>query len=80
MYAHRRELAATANALTLAKCLRQKMWPDSRQQCRQLPSVNRSVAKAFADKGVSFHKAAISESCYPCVALEKLTWRTYRQG
>jgi hypothetical protein len=53
LYAHRQNLAASANALTLGKCLRQKMWSDSRQQCRQLSSVNRSVAKAFADKGVT---------------------------
>ena len=59
LYAHRRELAATANALTLAKCLRQKMWPDSQQQCRQLGSVSRSVAKAFAGKGVRFIRSAI---------------------
>ena len=35
LYAHKRMLAATSNALLLHKCLKQRMWDNTRFECRQ---------------------------------------------
>lgn len=45
-------LAATANAVLLAKCLRQHMWDRSRLQCRQLACINRPTAERLASAGI----------------------------
>ena len=41
-------LAATANALLLHKCLRQRMWENSGLQCRQLSQVGKLLSKRLA--------------------------------
>lgn len=51
-YAHKGSFASTCNALQLSKGLRQRMWPDSQQQCRQLPNVGRLIAQRLAAAGV----------------------------
>lgn len=35
LYAHKRMLAATSNALLLQKCLKQRVWDNTRFECRQ---------------------------------------------
>ncbi|KAG2449576.1 hypothetical protein HYH02_005109 [Chlamydomonas schloesseri] len=51
-FTHRQSLAATANALCLAKSLKQRMWDDSKQVARQLPDIGRLLAHRLADSGV----------------------------
>ena len=53
LYAHKELLAATANALLLRKCLRQRMWDDSQQQGRQLRNVGRQMSERLAAKGIA---------------------------
>ena len=38
LYRHKRLLAATCNALLLQKCLKQRMWENTRFECRQVCS------------------------------------------
>nr|AKI32384.1 DNA helicase [Watanabea reniformis] len=53
LYAHKECLAASANALMLQKCLRQRMWDNSRHQCRQLAGVGRQMTERLAAAGIS---------------------------
>lgn len=48
MFAHVGALAATGNALTLDKALRQKMWPGSLEECRQLPNIGKQLGSRLA--------------------------------
>jgi hypothetical protein len=48
LYAHLGALAATGNALTLEKALRQKMWPGSQEECRQMPNIGKLLASRLA--------------------------------
>ena len=55
-FAFSKALAATANSLKLAKSLRQRLWEDSPQLCRQLPNIGRLLASRLAEHGLgSFH-------------------------
>ena len=40
LYAHKRMLAATSNALLLQKCLKQRLWDNTRFECRQARHVS----------------------------------------
>lgn len=53
LYAHQRSLAAAANALMLAKCLRLHMWDTSCLQTRQLPCINRPLAERLKADGIA---------------------------
>ncbi len=44
--------AGACNALQLHKSLRLRMWPDSQQQCRQLPHVGHLTASRLAAAGL----------------------------
>ncbi len=52
VYAHVGALAATGNALTLEKALRQRMWPGSREECRQLPNIGKLLGSRLAANGM----------------------------
>ncbi|KAK9810502.1 hypothetical protein WJX72_011853 [[Myrmecia] bisecta] len=52
-FAHRQQLTATANSLMLTKCLKQRLWENSVQQCRQLRSITRPMAARLLDAGVT---------------------------
>lgn len=52
VYAHIGALAATGNALTLEKALRQRMWPGSREECRQLPNIGKLLGSRLAANGM----------------------------
>lgn len=51
-FAHKEQLAATANALQLVKALKYRMWDTSTQQVRQLPNVGRLMAQRLAAEGL----------------------------
>ena len=53
LYAYRHSLAAAANALILAKCLRLHMWDTTRLQTRQLACINRPLAERLSAGGIS---------------------------
>ena len=61
-FASRRQLAATANALSMVKTLRQRLWPDSRLECRQLDGVGPRQAQALARAGVTTVSRLLAES------------------
>jgi len=48
LFAHKEALAATANALLLQKCLKQKMWDSTNVECMQLQSVGKQTSKLLA--------------------------------
>ena len=48
LFAHKEALAATANALLLQKCLKQKMWDCSSMECMQLQGVGKQTCKLLA--------------------------------
>ena len=48
LFAHKQALAATANALLLQKCLRQRMWDNSSMECMQLQGVGKQTSKLLA--------------------------------
>jgi hypothetical protein len=52
VYAHVGALAATGNALTLEKALRHRMWPGSREECRQLPNIGKLLGSRLAANGM----------------------------
>lgn len=56
-YAHRGDFAATAHALRLSKSLRQRVWADSSQLCRQLPNVGRLISSRLAAVGLGTFSA-----------------------
>lgn len=58
-FAHKAHFAATCNALQLTKGLRHRMWPDTAQQCRQLPHVGHLIATRLAAAGVGDLRCAI---------------------
>jgi hypothetical protein len=43
LFASDGRLAAAGNAVLLGRALRQRVWEDSGQQCRQLPNVGRLI-------------------------------------
>lgn len=45
-------LAATANALLLHKCIKQRMWDNSNQECRQLPGIGRLLSDRLTAAGL----------------------------
>ena len=48
LFAHKQVLAATANALLLQKCLKQRMWDNSSMECMQLQGVGKQTSKLLA--------------------------------
>lgn len=48
LFAHEEALAATANALLLQKCLKQRMWDSSSMECMQLQGVGKQICKLLA--------------------------------
>ena len=52
LFQHKKALAATANALLLHKCLKQRMWDNSNQECRQLPGIGRLFSERLTAAGL----------------------------
>jgi hypothetical protein len=57
VYVHTGALAATGNALTLEKALRQRMWPGSGEECRQLPNIGKLLGSRLAANGMGSLRA-----------------------
>jgi ATP-dependent DNA helicase HFM1/MER3 len=49
---HKGALAATANALLLGKCLRQRLWDSSGLEVRQLPGIGKLLGERLAAAGL----------------------------
>eukprot|EP00898_Chlorokybus_atmophyticus_P002457 jgi/Chlat1/3211/Chrsp22S03497 len=49
-FAYKRSFAATCNALTFAKCLRQKMWSDTQHVLKQLQHIGPITSKASREQ------------------------------
>ncbi|UPQ97324.1 P-loop-containing nucleoside triphosphate hydrolase [Chloropicon primus] len=52
-FLHTKQFAATANCLLLSKSLKQRMWPDSDQHCRQMAGVGQVIANRLTKAGLS---------------------------
>ena len=48
LFAHKQALAATANAILLQKCLKQRIWDNSGVECMQLQGVGDKTSKLLA--------------------------------
>ena len=48
LFAHKQALAATANAILLQKCLKQRIWDNSGVECMQLHGVGDKTSKLLA--------------------------------
>ena len=77
LFAHKQALAATANALLLQKCLKQKMWDNCSAECMQLPGVGKQTSKALAAAKLS--KLRQLEAADPR-KIEAVTQRHYPFG
>ncbi|KAI8467024.1 MAG: hypothetical protein J3K34DRAFT_47254 [Monoraphidium minutum] len=51
LFAAEGRLAAAGNAALLGRALRQRLWEDSAQQCRQLPNVGRLIGQRLQSAG-----------------------------
>ncbi|KAH7306285.1 hypothetical protein KP509_22G005100 [Ceratopteris richardii] len=73
----KRKFSDSMNALTLSKCLSQRLWEDSPYQLKQLPGIGMVTAKVLLGAGInSFEKL---QSADPR-RLESLTGRKYPFG
>ncbi len=77
LFRHKRALAATANACLLQKCLKQRMWDNSSQQCRQLPGIGKLLSERLVAAGLG--KLRDLEAADPRL-IEYLTQRKYPFG
>ncbi|KAK9831896.1 hypothetical protein WJX81_006765 [Elliptochloris bilobata] len=53
LYTHKRLLAATSNALLLQKCLKQRLWDNTRFECRQVPGIGKLLSERLHAAGLS---------------------------
>ncbi len=70
-------LAATANALLLHKCLKQRIWDNCSLECRQLPGIGRLLSERLAAAGIGRLRAL--EAADPRL-IESVTQRHYPFG
>lgn len=68
---HRGALAATANALLLHKCLRQRLWDTTALEVRQLPGIGKLLGERLAAAGLGRLRAlaAAEPRCIEAVTL-----------
>lgn len=77
VFAHVGALAATGNALTLDKAMRQKMWPGSLEECRQLPNIGKQLGSRLAASNMGSLRALFAADPRK---IEAVTQRNYPFG